>query len=232
MRSFTQFVMSAGFARAVTIATLMGATMLAGPPTVAHAEIAAAAAIQLAQADTSKSRAAAGATEAQGETVEQRITNLHKTLKITSDQEPKWNAVAQAMRENAANMDKLIAESRKKPPQNMTAVDDLESYRKVAQAVKKSDRILHDALRSDARCPEESRRRRVQDSQTFSRAGGLQPVLSILSDHPAVTLRDMSEEARRVRIRGSFAEIPFLTIIARARYAFLEALICEGYVDA
>lgn len=134
MRSFTQFVMSAGFARAVTIATLMGATMLAGPPTVAHAEIAAAAAIQLAQADTSKSRAAAGATEAQGETVEQRITNLHKTLKITSDQEPKWNAVAQAMRENAANMDKLIAESRKKPPQNMTAVDDLESYRKVAQA--------------------------------------------------------------------------------------------------
>ena len=60
------------------------------------------------QADTS--RAAAGATEAKGETVEQRIRTLQRALKITSDQEPKWNAVAQAMRENAIKMDTLIAE--------------------------------------------------------------------------------------------------------------------------
>ena len=38
------------------------------------------------------------------------------------------------MRENAAAMDKLIAESRKTPPQNMTAVDDLQMYQKFAQA--------------------------------------------------------------------------------------------------
>ncbi len=38
------------------------------------------------------------------------------------------------MRENAANMDKLLAASRTTPPQNMSAVDDLKSYQKFAQA--------------------------------------------------------------------------------------------------
>ena len=132
--SFTPIAMSAPFARSVAIAALMGATMLASPPTVTRAETAPDAVIQLAQADTSRSPAAAGAVEAKGETVEQRITNLQRALRISSDQEPKWNAVAQAMRENATNMDTLIAENRKKPPQDMTAVDDLISYQKVAQA--------------------------------------------------------------------------------------------------
>jgi protein CpxP len=133
MSSFTHSIaMSVPFARSVAIAALMGSTMLASTPTAARAQTAPDAVIQLVQADTS--RAAAGATEAKGETVEQRIRTLQRALKITSDQEPKWNAVAQAMRENAANMDKLIAESRKTPPQNMTAVDDLGSYQKVAQA--------------------------------------------------------------------------------------------------
>jgi hypothetical protein len=126
--------MSVPFARSLAIAALMGATMLASPPTSARAETAPDAVIQLVQADTSQSRAAAGATEAKGETVEQRIRTLQRALRITSDQESKWNAVAQAMRENAINMDTLIAANRKTPPQDMTAVDDLESYRKVAQA--------------------------------------------------------------------------------------------------
>src|SRR6185437_254068 len=77
---------------------------------------------------------AAAATETKGETVEQRITNLHTALKITSEQETKWNGVAQAMRENAANMDKLVAANRTNPPQNMTAVEDLTTYQKFAQA--------------------------------------------------------------------------------------------------
>ena len=38
------------------------------------------------------------------------------------------------MRDNAINMDTLIAANRKTPPQDMTAVDDLKSYQKVAQA--------------------------------------------------------------------------------------------------
>ena len=42
--------------------------------------------------------------------------------------------VAQAMRENAANMDKLVAETRLTPPQNMNAENDLATYEKFAQA--------------------------------------------------------------------------------------------------
>ena len=68
------------------------------------------------------------------ETVEQRIRTLQRALKITSDQEPKWNAVAQAMRENAINMDTPNCRKSEDAPQDMTAVDDLKSYQKYAQA--------------------------------------------------------------------------------------------------
>jgi protein CpxP len=123
----------APFARSVAIAALLGTTMLAGPLlTAARADTATNAAIQLAQVPAPP--AAAGATETKGETVEQRITNLHAALKITSDQDAKWNAVAQAMRENAANMDTLVAANRTTAPQGMTAVDDLKSYQRFAQA--------------------------------------------------------------------------------------------------
>jgi protein CpxP len=131
MSSFTHpIAMSAPVARSVAIAALMGATMLSGPLT-ARADTATSAAIQLAQA---AAPAAAGATETKGETVEQRITNLRTALRVTADQDSKWNDVAQAMRENAASMDKLVAANRTTPPQNMTAVEDLKSYRKFAQA--------------------------------------------------------------------------------------------------
>jgi periplasmic protein CpxP/Spy len=126
--------MSAPFARSVAIAALMGATMLASPLTAARADTAANAVIQLAQAAAPQNPAATGATEGRGETVEQRITTLHTALKITPGQEPLWNAVAQAMRENATAMDKIVAQARTTPPQNMTAVEDLNMYQKFAQA--------------------------------------------------------------------------------------------------
>ena len=126
--------MSAPFARSVAIAALMGAAMLASPLTAARADAATNAAIQLAQAATPQNQAAAGATETKGESVEQRIKDLHTALKITPDQDSKWNEVAQDMRENAAAMDKLIAANRTTPPQNMTAVEDLKMYQKFAQA--------------------------------------------------------------------------------------------------
>ncbi len=124
MSSFTHpIAMTAPIVRSIAIAALMGATMLASPLSAARADQA-----------VPKNQAAAGATETKGETVEQRITNLRASLKITPDQDAKWNAVAQAMRENAANMDKLVAATRTTPPQNMSAVDDLKSYEKFAQA--------------------------------------------------------------------------------------------------
>ena len=121
-------------ARSVAIVALLGATMLASPLIAARADTATNGAFQLAQAAASPKQAAAGATETKGQTVEQRITDLHAALKITPAQETQWNAVAQAMRENAANMDKLVASNRTTPPQNTNAVDDLKTYQKFAQA--------------------------------------------------------------------------------------------------
>jgi periplasmic protein CpxP/Spy len=111
------------FVRSVAIAALLGATMLATPLTAA-----------LAQSPARNTVAATGATETKGETVEQRITTLHASLNITPAEETQWNGVAQAMRENAAAMEKLVATNRTTPPQNMTAVQDLESYQRFAQA--------------------------------------------------------------------------------------------------
>ena len=118
-----QIAAPARFVRSVAITTLLGATMLATPLTAAWAADAPA-----------KTAAAAAATQTKGETVEQRITNLHAALKITAEEETQWNGVAQAMRENAAAMDKLVATNRTTPPQNMSAVDDLKTYQQFAQA--------------------------------------------------------------------------------------------------
>ena len=129
-----QITMPRPVTRSFAIAALMGATMLASPLTSARADTVANAAFQLAEAAAPQTQAGAAATETKGETVEQRITNLHAALKITPDEDSKWTAVAQSMRENAAAMDKLIAESRTTPPQSMSAVDDLTMYQKLAQA--------------------------------------------------------------------------------------------------
>jgi len=124
MSSFTHpIAVSAPLLRSVAIAALMGATMLATPLSAARAE----------QAVAAQNQAATGATETKGETVEQRITDLHAALKITPAQDAQWNAVAQAMRQNAASMDKLVASNRTTAPQSMTAVEDLKTYQKFAQ---------------------------------------------------------------------------------------------------
>jgi hypothetical protein len=118
-------IISAPFTRAVAIAALMGATFLATPLATTRA---------LAQPAATPTTVSATATETKGETVEQRITNLHMALQITPGEESQWNGVAQAMRENAAAMDKLVATNRTSPPQNMSAVDDLKTYQQFAQA--------------------------------------------------------------------------------------------------
>ncbi len=87
----------APFVRSIAIAALLGTTMLATPLTAAWAQ------------NAPVKTAATEAAQAKGETVEQRITNLHAALKITPDEETQWNGVAQAMRENASAMDKLVA---------------------------------------------------------------------------------------------------------------------------
>jgi hypothetical protein len=131
---FNRIAMPARLTRSIAVAALMGATILASPLTTARADTTGNAVFQLAQASAPKTPGAAAATETKGETVEQRITTLRAALKITSDQDVKWNAVAQSMRENAAAMDKLIAESRTAAPQSMSALDDLKMYQKFSEA--------------------------------------------------------------------------------------------------
>lgn len=67
--------------------------------------------------------------------VEARITQLHRELKITKDQETDWNTMAQDMRDNAQKMASLIQErnnaAKSKP---MNAVDNLKNYQEIADA--------------------------------------------------------------------------------------------------
>ena len=71
-------------ARSVAIASLTGAALMIGSFGPASAQT----------PPTNKPPAAAAATSSKPETVEQRITQLKTALKITPDQESKWNTVA------------------------------------------------------------------------------------------------------------------------------------------
>jgi protein CpxP len=108
--------------RPVAIATVAGAALFAMPAMAQNKD------------QATKPPAADAATSNKPETVEQRITTLKAALKITPDQEKKWNGVAQAMRDNASRMEKLVAEKRKIPPEKTTAVDDLKTYQEFTEA--------------------------------------------------------------------------------------------------
>jgi hypothetical protein len=133
-------------ARSVAIASLAGTALIVGTFGPAAAQT----------TPTNKPPAAAAATSSKPETVEQRISQLKTALKITPDQESKWNSVAQAMRENAASMEKLVASKRAIAPASMTAVDDLKTYQEFTQArldglknLTSSFKSLHDSMPAD-----------------------------------------------------------------------------------
>jgi hypothetical protein len=65
--------------------------------------------------------------------VEARIADLRSKLKITPDQEDKWNNVTQVMRENAQKLDSLT-QTRIQNTNKMTAIEDLNSYSQIADA--------------------------------------------------------------------------------------------------
>lgn len=108
--------------RSLVAGSLIGATLLTGSLATVFA-----------QTSTTKPPAAAAATSSKPETVDQRISTLKTALKITPDQETKWKAVADAMRQNAGMMDKLVQEKQAKMA-NMTAVEDLKTYQDFTQA--------------------------------------------------------------------------------------------------
>jgi hypothetical protein len=65
--------------------------------------------------------------------VEQRITDLHAKLKITTEQQPQWHAFAQVMRENARSMDATFQRRVQAMP-GMSAVENMQSYAQVSAA--------------------------------------------------------------------------------------------------
>jgi len=84
----------------------------------------------MAQAPTSPSTGAPTVKPPSDAQVEARITQLHKQLKITKDQESDWNAVAQDMRDNAHAMSSTINDRNGTKPMN--AADNLKSYAQIA----------------------------------------------------------------------------------------------------
>jgi len=112
--------------RTLALTSIATATLAAGFSGTASAQTAGP------KTDAGKPPAAAAATSTKPETVEQRIVALKKALKVTPDQESKWEGVAKAMRENAAAMDKLVQE-KKGTMASLNAVDDLKTYQEFSQ---------------------------------------------------------------------------------------------------
>lgn len=113
-------VVSAPVKRWLGLAGLMAAALLAAPPSLAQSG---------ATAPAHQTRA-----ERRAETVEHRIAALHAALKITAEEEPAWQAVAQTMRDNAAALNKLGTEAAAQPRKGMTALEDMQTYARYAQA--------------------------------------------------------------------------------------------------
>src|SRR5690242_13613812 len=90
------------FARAFAAAAVLGALAVANP--VAAKTPAPSSSSSMKMEDSDNARAGASkkmpSPEEMAQRVETRIQNLHDKLKITSDEESRWNDVAQAMRDS------------------------------------------------------------------------------------------------------------------------------------
>jgi hypothetical protein len=109
-------MISAASVRRAAIAGLLGVGLLAAP---------------LAACAHTHHHASAAAMQ---ESVEQRIVTLHTALKITPAEEADWTGVAQTMRDNEAQMQKLVADQTALAPHSVNAVEDLQTYEKFTEA--------------------------------------------------------------------------------------------------
>jgi protein CpxP len=122
-------------ARMLAAATVLGAMVVAGPLTAVAADQGPSSTVQLAQANSTTAPPSASTKKKPRHAradVEDRIKNLHDSLKITPDQEQQWQAVADAMRADDKEMKGVIAD-RRQHRDEMNAVDDLRNYQKVAE---------------------------------------------------------------------------------------------------
>jgi hypothetical protein len=124
------------FARSLALTSLAAGALLAGSfaPVMAQSN--------------AQPPAAAAATSTKPETLDQRIATLKTALKIAPDQEVKWTAVSQAMRDSASQMEKLVATKRAIPPEKTSAVDDLKTYQEFTQVRLDGLKNLNSAFKS------------------------------------------------------------------------------------
>jgi protein CpxP len=85
---------------------------------------------QAAQKAPPKGQAQQQAPQEQG--IERQISDLKKRLNITPQQQPQFDAFAQAMRQNAQTMEPLLQEQQQSAPR--TVVEDLKGAAKFAEA--------------------------------------------------------------------------------------------------
>jgi len=127
-----QVPFSTAILRATAATALFGVAMLASPLIPAHAD--SGTMEPAASSSAFAQRSAAKRAAAKQESVEDRIASLHKSLKITADEETAWNAVAQTMRDNEAAMQQLVETRNAEHLQKVSAVDDLKIYEGFTQA--------------------------------------------------------------------------------------------------
>jgi periplasmic protein CpxP/Spy len=112
----------------------LGTALIAAPLGVAAAGDAASNAefrlAQAAQKAPPKAQAQQQAPQEQG--IERQIAELKKRLNITPQQQPQFDAFAQAMRQNAQTMEPLLNDQQQSTARN--AVEDLKSSAKFAEA--------------------------------------------------------------------------------------------------
>ena len=136
-------------------------TALIGVPVgvAAAADTASNAEFRLAQAAQKPPPKAQAQPAPQEQGIERQIAELKKRLNITPQQQPQFDAFAQAMRQNAQTMEPLMQEQQ---PGNRTAVEDLKSAAKFAEAEADSTEAaavaIAGALRHPVRPAEEGRR--------------------------------------------------------------------------
>jgi periplasmic protein CpxP/Spy len=111
-------------------AAFIGAALLALPPAASAQQ---GTTPMPSQAAPAPSAAPMKAKAPAADRIETHLKKLHAQLKITADQEAKWDAVAQIMRDNAHEIDRLAGDRAAKR-NGMSAVEDLSSYEAIADA--------------------------------------------------------------------------------------------------
>lgn len=116
--------------------SLIFAAALSFASVLAHAQTDAPAAASAAPADQAAARHDAR--------IEEHIKRLHDQLKITSAEEPQWQAVADVMRSNGETLGDLYRQRANN--KNLSAVDDLKQYVEITQANADGAKKLADAF--------------------------------------------------------------------------------------